>query len=238
MEVSEQKKRRLVVLTGAGISAESGLNTFRDADGLWNNHNVQDVATPEGFARNPKLVLDFYNDIRREILSCKPNAAHYALAELEQYFDVKIITQNIDDLHDRAGSTSVLYLHGEAMKVRSVKDERLITTLSPDHLDIHLGDKASDGAQLRPHIVWFNEAVPNIEPAVKLAESADLFLVIGTSLVVYPAASLLNFVRPGTPVYLIDPKPVSVPVGLNIKVFQMGASEGMQQFKKMMVTPL
>ena len=223
--------KKLVVLTGAGISAESGISTFRDSDGLWEHYRVEDVATPEGFMRNPEMVLDFYNQRRKEVLKCEPNYGHKGLAELEQYCEVKIITQNIDNLHEKAGSTSVLHLHGEVMKVRSVKNEQLITELSPDNCEIHIGDKASGGAQLRPHIVWFGEAVPNIEPAIKLVEKADAFLIVGTSLNVYPAAGLVAYVSPNTPVYLIDPKPVSVPSGLNLKVYREGASEGMRHFK-------
>ena len=223
--------KKLVVLTGAGISAESGISTFRDSDGLWEHYRVEDVATPEGFMRNPEMVLDFYNQRRKEVLKCEPNYGHKGLAELEQYCEVKIITQNIDNLHEKAGSTSVLHLHGEVMKVRSVKNEQLITELSPDNCEIHIGDKASDGAQLRPHIVWFGEAVPNIEPAIKLVEKADAFLIVGTSLNVYPAAGLVAYVSPNTPVYLIDPKPVSVPSGLNLKVYREGASEGMRHVK-------
>lgn len=222
--------KNLVVLTGAGISAESGISTFRDSDGLWEQYRVEDVATPEGFMRNPEMVLDFYNQRRKEVLTCKPNYGHIGLAELEKHCKVNVITQNIDNLHEKAGSTSVLHLHGEVMKVRSVRNEELITELDPDHCDIHIGDKASDGAQLRPHIVWFGEAVPNIEPAIKLAEKADAFLIVGTSLNVYPAAGLVAYVRPNVPVYLIDPKPVSVPSNLNIKVYREGASEGMKHF--------
>ncbi len=222
--------KKLVVLTGAGISAERGISTFRDSDGLWERYRVEDVATPEGFIRNPEMVLDFYNQRRKEVLTCEPNYGHKGLAELEQYCEVKIITQNIDNLHEKAGSTSVLHLHGEVMKVRSVKNEQLITELSPDNCEIHIGDKAADGAQLRPHIVWFGEAVPNIEPAIKLVEQADAFLIVGTSLNVYPAAGLVAYVSDNTPVYLIDPKPVSVPSGLNLKVYREGASEGMRHF--------
>ncbi|MCQ2195625.1 MAG: NAD-dependent deacylase [Paludibacteraceae bacterium] len=222
--------KKLVVLTGAGISAESGIKTFRDSDGLWEEYRVEDVATPEGFMRNPEMVLDFYNQRRKEVLKCVPNYGHVGLAELEKNCEVYVITQNIDNLHEKAGSSSVLHLHGEVMKVRSVKDETLITELQPDNCDIHIGDKASDGAQLRPHIVWFGEAVPNIEPAIRLVEEADAFLIVGTSLNVYPAAGLVAYVRPGVPVYLIDPKPVAVPSGIKVKVYQAGASEGMKQF--------
>jgi NAD-dependent deacetylase len=227
--------KKLIVLTGAGISAESGISTFRDSDGLWEHYRVEDVATVEGFERNPKLVLDFYNQRRRDTLSCKPNYGHVGLVELEKYFEVDIITQNIDNLHERAGSTSVLHLHGELMKARSSKNEDLIVDLLEDK-DIQLGDKAPDGSQLRPFIVWFGESVPNITQAISLVEDADVFLIVGTSLNVYPAASLVNYVRRGFPIYLIDPKPVVVPDNRNLTVFQMGASEGMKKFVSEMKT--
>ena len=201
-------KKKLVVLTGAGMSAESGISTFRDANGLWENYRVEDVATPEGFARNPELVLDFYNQRRRELLKTEPNAGHYGLAALEKEFDVRIITQNIDNLHERAGSTHVIHLHGELMKSCSVKDLETTYPIDPAHPDIHVGDKAPDGSQLRPFIVWFGEPVPMIEPAIREVEGCDIFVVIGTSLNVYPAAGLLNYVRRGQPIYLIDPKEV------------------------------
>jgi NAD-dependent deacetylase len=193
-------KKTIVVFTGAGISAESGLKTFRAADGLWEEHRIEDVATPEAWQRNPDLVLRFYNERRRGVLDAQPNAAHRALARLEQFADVQIITQNIDDLHERAGSTQVLHLHGEIMKARSTRDEALYDTKGDD---IQRGDLCPRGAQLRPHVVWFGETVPMMEPAVKLTERADIFLVVGTSLAVYPAASLLQFVRHDAEKYIV-----------------------------------
>jgi len=192
---------RLVVLTGAGISAESGLRTFRDSDGLWEGYDVREVASPEGWAKNPQLVLDFYNLRRRDVKAAVPNAAHIGLASLQDKFDVHIITQNIDDLHERGGSKNVLHLHGEIFKMRSVLSEARNYTIEGD---IQLGDLAADGGQLRPDIVWFGEAVPMIEPAAELVMSADVFVVIGTSLVVYPAAGLVNFLPEGVPAFVID----------------------------------
>ncbi|HTE12817.1 MAG TPA: Sir2 family NAD-dependent protein deacetylase [Chitinophagaceae bacterium] len=194
-------KKKLVVLTGAGISAESGLRTFRDSDGLWEGYNIEDVATPRAWKKNPQLVLDFYNERRKNVLDAKPNAAHIGLAGLEKDFDVHIITQNIDDLHERGGSTKVLHLHGEIIKMRSEKSEQLVTNIMTDIL---LGDKASDGAQLRPHIVWFEEPVPMIETAVPIVLGADIFVVVGTSLVVYPAAGLINYANASIPKFIID----------------------------------
>ncbi len=191
----------LVVLTGAGISAESGLRTFRDSDGLWEGYNVEDVATPRAFARNPELVLRFYNERRKNVQEVQPNKAHKILADLEHYFDVRIITQNIDDLHERAGSTSVLHLHGEILKMRSVYDEERIYPVTGE---IHIGDTDDKGHQLRPAIVWFEEAVPAIEEAATLMQDMDYFLLIGTSLVVYPAAGLMDFVPPFVPKYVVD----------------------------------
>lgn len=221
--------KKLVVLTGAGMSVESGLSTFRSENGLWENHKVEDVATPEGWYRNPELVLDFYNNLRKKLIESEPNAGHKKLAELESDYDIRIITQNVDNLHERAGSTHVLHLHGELMKVRSVRNERLIYTLTPEHCEIHLGDKAEDEGQLRPHIVWFGEAVPMIEPAIEWVSEADIFVVIGTSLNVYPAAGLLNYVKPGTPVYLIDPNEVHDPSGRTTRFIRKGASEGVKE---------
>lgn len=226
-------KKRLVVLTGAGISAESGISTFRDSDGLWNEYRVEDVATPEGFYRNPKLVLDFYNDMRRDLKNHQPNYGHIGLKELEDDFDVKIITQNVDDLHERAGSSSIIHLHGELMKVCSSKDTSLVTTLPSTESEIHVGDKASDGSQLRPFIVWFSEPVPMIEPAIEWVEQADIFLIVGSSLVVYPAAGLVHYLRREVPIYVIDPKPVAVPSSRPIYMIQKGASEGMKEFISM-----
>ena len=196
-------KKKLVVLTGAGISAESGLRTFRDSDGLWEGYQVTDVATPRAWRKNPKLVLDFYNERRKNVTDAKPNAAHIGLAELEKDFDVTIVTQNIDDLHERAGSTNVLHLHGEIFKMRSEWDETLVSEIRGD---IKLGDIAADGAQLRPHIVWFEEPVPKIEEAVPLVFAADIFVIVGTSLVVYPAAGLINYVALETPKFIVDKK--------------------------------
>ena len=201
-------KKKIVVLTGAGMSAESGISTFRDSGGLWENYRVEDVATPEGFAKNPKLVLDFYNQRRRELLHAQPNAGHIGLAEWEKDFDVRIITQNVDNLHERAGSSHVIHLHGELMKSCSVRDLETPYDIEPEHPDLHIGDLAPDGQQLRPFIVWFGEAVPMIDPAIREVEDSDIFVVIGTSLNVYPAAGLLNYVRRGQPIYLIDPKEV------------------------------
>ncbi len=197
-------KQRIVVLTGAGISAESGINTFRDADGLWEGHDVAKVASPFGFAKNPALVLDFYNQRRKQLLKVSPNKAHIALARLEEKFDVTIITQNVDDLHERAGSSLVLHLHGELLKARSTGDPNLILDWKKD---LKLGDNCENGYQLRPHIVWFGEEVPLLSEAVYLTQNADILLIIGTSLRVYPAAGLVNHVRHGVPIYFVDPKP-------------------------------
>jgi len=196
-------KKKIVVLTGAGISAESGLKTFRDSDGLWEGYDVTEVATPRAWRRDPRLVLEFYNMRRRDALKAAPNAAHLGLAVLEKDFDVQIITQNIDDLHERAGSTRVMHLHGEIFKMRSEVNEELVYDIRED---IHLGHTADDGAQLRPHIVWFEEPVPMIIEAVPLVRAADIFVVVGTSLVVYPAAGLVDMVRPRIPKFIVDKK--------------------------------
>lgn len=223
-------KKKLVVLTGAGISAESGIKTFRDSDGLWEGHNVMDVATPEGWYKNTALVLDFYNQRRKQLKAVTPNPAHYLLAELEHEFDVQIITQNVDDLHERAGSTKVLHLHGELLKVRSTVNPNYILDWSED---LNLGDFDENKNQLRPHIVWFGEEVPALERAVELTEIADYFAVIGTSLQVYPAAGLIDFTKAITPVYYIDPKPIKIPNLRNpLHVIPEIASEGMKQLKK------
>jgi NAD-dependent deacetylase len=223
------RKKRIVVLTGAGISADSGLKTFRDSDGLWEGYEVTEVATPRGWRKNPFLVLDFYNMRRRDVAKAEPNAAHLGLAELETDFDVHIITQNIDDLHERAGSTRVLHLHGEIFKMRSEHDETLVYEIREDIL---LGQQAEDGAQLRPHIVWFEEPVPMIEQAVPLVRSADIFIVVGTSLVVYPAAGLVDFTRPGTPTFIIDKKiPYTSRVD-NLTVIELPASQGIAVLKE------
>lgn len=205
--------KKCVVLTGAGISAESGLQTFRDSGGLWEGYRVEDVCTPEAFARSPQTVIDFYNARRRAAAAAEPNAAHFALADLERAYDVQIITQNVDDLHERAGSGKVLHLHGELNKLRSTVDENKILPWQGDQT---LSDRDSRGRPLRPHIVWFGEAVPLIEEAVRLVEAADTVIVVGTSLKVYPAASLLHYARFGVPVYLIDPKPNADVSGVEI----------------------
>ena len=217
--------KKIVVLTGAGISAESGISTFRDSDGLWEQYRVEDVATHEAYLRNPELVLNFYNERRRQLFSVKPNEGHRQLVRLEQKYDVHIITQNIDNLHEQAGSTNVLHLHGELTKARSDRNDNLIIDIGDR--DIHLGDKAPDGAQLRPHIVWFGEAVPNIEPAAALCEQADYFVVIGTSMNVYPAAGLIHYVPRSTPCYLVDPKAVTV--SRAITVVQEKAGTGVKK---------
>ncbi len=223
-------KKKLVILTGAGMSAESGISTFRDSDGLWEKYRVEDVATPEGFAENPELVLNFYNQRRQELLHTQPNGGHTGLADLEKEYDVYIITQNVDNLHERAGSRHVLHLHGELMKSCSVKDLNTPYEILPEYPDIHLGDKDPFGNQLRPYIVWFGEAVPNIEPAIQLVEDCDIFVVIGTSLNVYPAAGLVNYVRKGQPIYLIDPKEVKTHRN-DIHFIRKGATEGVNELK-------
>ena len=197
--------KNIVVLTGAGISAESGLKTFRDANGLWEGHDVMEVASPQGFHNNPQLVLEFYNQRRRQLLSVYPNQAHLALVELEKHYNVHIITQNVDDLHERAGSSHVLHLHGELLKARSMASTDDVFDCSNDIL---LGDKCKKGYQIRPHIVWFGEAVPLLEDAITITEKADYLIIIGTSMQVYPAASLIDFAKANTPIFFIDPKPV------------------------------
>ncbi len=196
--------KRIVILTGAGMSAESGVSTFRDSKGLWQNHRIEEVASPVAWERNPEMVLEFYNQRRKQLFEVEPNAGHYALVRLEEKYEVQIITQNVDDLHERAGSSQVLHLHGELKKARSSADPYLIYELN--HWELKLGDLCEKGSQLRPHIVWFGEAVPMIEAAVKLSTTADIFLVIGTSLVVYPAAGLINYVERKVPKYYVDPK--------------------------------
>lgn len=226
-------KKKLVVLTGAGMSAESGITTFRDSGGLWEQYPVEQVATPEGFEANPELVLNFYNMRRHELMKAKPNAGHYGLAEMEKDFDVHIITQNIDNLHEQAGSTNVLHLHGELMKARSTGDDSLIYDIDPEHPDIHRGDTCEKGFQLRPHIVWFGEAVPMIYDAEKICRDADIFVIIGTSMNVYPAAGLLNDIRKNVPVYLIDPKDVHTN-RYDIHHIQKGASEGVKELRRLL----
>ena len=226
-----QQKKHIVVLTGAGISAESGLKTFRDGDGLWNGYNVYDVATPGAWRKDPQLVLDFYNARRRDVLAAKPNDAHIGLAELEKDFDVTIVTQNIDDLHERGGSAKVLHLHGEIFKMRSEKNERLIYEIRGD---IKLSDKAEDGHQLRPHIVWFEEPVPMIEKAAALMYDCDYFVVVGTSLQVYPAASLLHYAPAFLPKFIIDKKIPDVQKSPSLTLIEKPATEGVKELRKLL----
>lgn len=213
---------KLVVLTGAGISAESGIKTFRDSNGLWEGHDVMEVASPEGFAKNPELVLDFYNQRRRQLLTVNPNPAHHAIAELEEIFDVTVITQNVDDLHERAGSTKVIHLHGELLKARSTKDENYVIVWKDD---LNVGHMCIHNSQLRPHIVWFGEMVPLLEAAAETVSKASILMIVGTSMQVYPAAGLINYVPEGTPIYFIDPNP-TVSGNLNIQVFAEKAGIG------------
>lgn len=216
-------KKKLVISTGAGISAESGISTFRDANGLWENYNVMDVCSADGFGRNPALVHDFYNDRRAQLATVEPNAAHRALVDLEKDFDVYVITQNVDDLHERAGSSHTLHLHGELMTLRAIDDESKVYRLK-DPSFRSTPDTVIDGHCVRPNIVFFQEAVPMMEPAAQLASEADIFVVIGTTLQVYPAAALIRYVRPGVPVFYIDPNPAQVPA--NVTVIPMKATEG------------
>ena len=222
-------KKKLVVLTGAGISAESGLKTFRDSDGLWEGYNIEDVATPRAWKKNPQLVLDFYNVRRKNVIEAEPNAAHYGLADLEQFFEVHIVTQNIDDLHERGGSTRILHLHGEILKMRSEKSPQLIYDIKED---IRLGQLAEDGAQLRPHIVWFEEPVPMMEQAIAVVEQADIFAVIGTSLVVYPAAGLVNYTPPFIPKFVVDKKIPEMQPMRQLTKIEAPASTGIHQLKE------
>lgn len=219
--------KKLVVLTGAGMSAESGLKTFRDADGLWEGHDVMEVATPEAFERNPELVMDFYNQRRRQLLEASPNQGHYNLKKLETHFHVDIVTQNVDDLHERALSSNVYHLHGQLKKVRSTVDDSIILDWSGD---LNLGDIGPDGNQLRPHIVWFGEAVPMLDKAIYITEQADILVIIGTSMQVYPAASLINFIKPNTPIYFIDPRPSILESQYsNLTIIKNGAVEGTRE---------
>ena len=225
--------KHIVILTGAGMSAESGISTFRDTGGLWEQYRIEDVATPEGFRKNPELVLEFYNARRKQAFEVKPNRGHLGLAEMEKDFKVFVITQNVDDLHERAGSTNVLHLHGELSKVRSTLDPSLIYTLTADNSEIHVGDKCEKGSQLRPHIVWFGEAVPMIGEAAGIVQAADILVVIGTSLNVYPAAGLLGYAQPGVPVYLIDPNDVNTH-RRDIHFIKKGASEGVAELRRLL----
>ncbi len=219
------QRKRLVVLTGAGISAESGLKTFRDSDGLWEGFDINEVATATAWRKNPELVLDFYNERRKNVKNVQPNSAHIALAELEKYFNVTIITQNIDDLHERGGSKNVLHLHGEIFKMRSVSDESITYRIDGD---IQLGDLADNGSQLRPHIVWFEEPVPMIEMAAEIMKTADILLIVGTSLVVYPAAGLVNYAPWKIPKFIVDKKIPSASALYNLTAIEKSATEGMK----------
>lgn len=225
------KKPVLVISSGAGISAESGIRTFRDADGLWEEYPVMDVASADGFRRNPALVHEFYNARRAQLATVEPNAAHRILHDLEEFFDVYVITQNVDDLHERAGSSKVVHLHGELTKVRALDDESKVYRLK--YTDRTTPDTVIDGHHVRPHIVFFQEAVPMLETAVSLVERADVFVIIGTSLQVYPAAALVNYVRPGIPVYYIDPNPSAVPAG--VRVIRAKASEGVAELARILI---
>lgn len=230
--------KNLVILTGAGMSAESGISTFRDAGGLWDQYPVEQVATPEGYVANPQLVIQFYNERRKQLLQVKPNRGHELVAELEKYFNVTVITQNVDNLHERAGSSHVIHLHGELTKVTSTlqpNNPNYIKELKPEEFEVKIGDLAADGSQFRPFIVWFGESVPMIEKAIEYVETADVFLIVGTSLNVYPAAGLLNYVPRDVPVYLIDPKEVPIASGRKVYVIRKGASDGMEELKKILV---
>lgn len=229
--------KNLVILSGAGMSAESGISTFRDAGGLWDQYPVEAVATPEGYARDPELVIHFYNERRKQLLTVEPNEGHRGVAELEKLFNVTVVTQNVDNLHERAGSSHVIHLHGELTKVCSSFDPNnphFIKELKPDEYEVKMGDLAGDGSQLRPFIVWFGEAVPEIETAIGYLEQADILVIIGTSLNVYPAAGLLHYAPMDCEVYLIDPKPVDAHTSRPIHVIRAGASEGVKQLRAML----
>ena len=228
----QQTKKKLVVLTGAGISAESGIRTFRDSGGLWEGYDVNDVATPEAWIKNPELVLRFYNERRKNVAAAVPNAAHIGLAALEKYFDVTIITQNVEDLHERAGSTNIIHLHGEIFKMRSEYDASIIKEIKDD---IQVGDRAADGHQFRPHIVWFGEEVPMMETATKVAYHAEIFVVVGTSLVVYPAAGLINYVAMDVPKYVIDKSIPSLSAMKNLTLIEKPATEGVAELSELLL---
>lgn len=225
-------KKNLIVLTGAGVSAESGLKTFRDSDGLWMGYDVYEVASPEGWQKNKELVLDFYNQRRKEVAKALPNVAHEAIADLGKDFNVTVITQNIDDLHERAGSRKVMHLHGEIFKMKSERDENTFYEIAGD---IHLGDKAQDGFQLRPHVVWFGEQVPMIEEAIEVLPSAHIFILVGTSLQVYPAAGLIEYLPAGIPKYIIDNNPPYIPPHHNFTIIKETATKGMVEVKKRLI---
>jgi len=224
------EKKKMVVLSGAGMSAESGISTFRESGGLWEKYSIEEVATPEAFRKNPELVIEFYNQRRKQLDEVEPNEGHKILARMQDKFDIHIITQNVDNLHERAGSKNILHLHGELTKVRSAKYPDLIYDIGTKQ--IKLGDTCDKGSQLRPHIVWFGEEVPAMEKAVPIVNQADIFVVIGTSLNVYPAAMLIMYAKNEIPKYLIDPNNVDVPYGLNFNVIQKGAGEGMKELEK------
>lgn len=229
-------KTRITIFTGAGISAESGLKTFRDSDGLWENYRIEDVATPQAWEKSPEMVQQFYNFRRKQVIEAQPNAAHQAIAELEKHFkNVRIITQNIDDLHERAGSKSVIHLHGEILKSRSTEDPSLIYDVQGD---LNIGDKCELGSQLRPDIVWFGEMVPNMLPAEMFVQNADIFIVVGTSLNVYPAAGLLHIAHPSAQKYLIDPNPVAVGDVSNLEIIKAKASEGVPKLVNKLIESL
>lgn len=224
--------KKIIVLTGAGMSAESGLQTFRDTNGLWEGHDVMEVASPEGWHKNKELVLDFYNQRRKQLLEVKPNKAHQLLAQLENNYTVEIITQNVDDLHERAGSNSILHLHGELFKVRSISNDNLIFEWKKD---LHIGDTCKNGNQLRPHIVWFGEAVPMLDKAIEITKTADVLVIIGTSMQVYPAASLIDYIKPNTPVFFIDPKPsIEDNSYQNLTIIPKKASIGVEKLLNML----
>ncbi|MBQ2430242.1 MAG: NAD-dependent deacylase [Alistipes sp.] len=225
---------KIVVFTGAGVSADSGLSTFRDADGLWANYRIEDVCTPEALKRNRPLVVEFYNKRRKELLSTKPNPAHYAIAELEKYFDVQVVTQNVDDLHERAGSTRIIHLHGELMKLRSERNDNIIVPI--EGWEQPLDARAEDGALLRPHIVFFGESVPMFDAATKIAAEADMMIVVGTSLAVYPAAMLVRYAKSGVPIYVVDPgNPDTSMIRNPLTHIKARAAEGMPQLAKELI---
>lgn len=233
------KKPKLVVSTGAGISAESGISTFRDAGGLWENYPVMEVCSHDGFCRNPGLVHQFYNARRKDLISKQPNEAHKILAELEKDFDVYVITQNVDDLHERAGSSKILHLHGELMKIRSVEHPEYVESLDMEHLETSPATKGKNGDTMRPHIVFFQEPVPNMELAAEWVHEADIFVVIGTSLNVYPAAGLLHYVRPGIPIFYIDPNPANITIDSpQIHIIKEKATKGMEILKNILESSL
>jgi NAD-dependent deacetylase len=224
--------KKIVVLSGAGISAESGIKTFRDANGLWEGHDIMEVASPEGWKKNPELVLEFYNKRRAQLHEVQPNEGHMALAQLEKYFDLEIITQNVDNLHERAGSKKVLHLHGELLKVRSSLDENMIYDWPGD---LQMGDKCEFGSQLRPHIVWFGESVPLIEKAIKISLQADIFIVVGTSMQVYPAAGLLSYVDADIPKFYVDPNPAEIGKISNLQTIHQSAAFALPELARELI---